>query len=167
MQCVTYSTSLQTSDLTPDLSEWLSCTWVSVQKRDENDRVTETLKVSANVSNRKALTTRSLQPKLVFSDPPPVDFGYVTLRPPVKSQHRAFEAFRQSTCLSNNSVFITSQLGGDLKREAGALINRRGRTSVKLQINKQAIILTRTYTRGDMYKCNTPRHTLGKCIIKS
>lgn len=69
LQYVTYSTSLQTSDLRPDLSEWLSgCTWESVQKRSENDIAMENQKVSANVSNRTALSTRSLQPKLVFSD---------------------------------------------------------------------------------------------------
>lgn len=70
LQYVTYSTSLQTSDLIPDLSEWLSgCAWESVQERNENekDRAMENQKLSANVSKRKALSNSSVQPQLVFS----------------------------------------------------------------------------------------------------
>lgn len=95
-----------------------------------------------------------------------VDILYASIWPPVTSQQRALEAFRQSTCLFSNSVFITSQLGGDLKREAGAPINRSGRTGVKRQINKQAIILRHTHTHIGICNRCTPRdiqrHILGK-----
>ena len=85
-----------------------------------------------------------------------VDIVDALIWPPVTSQQRAMEAFRQSTCLFSNSVFITSQLGGDLKREAGATINRRGRTGVKRQINKQAIILRHTHTHTGICNRCTP-----------
>ena len=39
------------------------------------------------------------------------------------------EAFRQSSCLFNNRVAISSRLGGDVEREAGAPVNGSGRAA--------------------------------------
>lgn len=131
------------------MSEWLSgCTWECVQERNENekDRAVENQKVLANVSDRKALSTGSVKPQqLVFGGrfhPWILDMAYYDHLWNHSTEH--LKPLGNVLCLSNNSVFITSQLGGDLKREAGALIDRRGRTGVKRQINKQAIILTHT-----------------------
>lgn len=114
-----------------------------MQPRNKNEKDKAITIQTANASERKAVLVQRVHKCCLVVDS---IHGYGMWFSITTCEITALR-IRRLQAEHNNNVFLTSQLGGDIKKEAATPINRRGWTGVKQQINKQAIILTYIHNR--------------------